>query len=518
MQDGIRQLPFDDAPTDPVGLIEPLSPSGVWTEDMARRLKVLYHASPLFDLGRNASRNDDLSDYDVVVIAFKFLDVLAEETGLGDGISADQAIESVIPLLAIMDRNAQRTPNPERQRKVARRVLDYLLNRSDGSRKFEIDYMSSIRPDGSAEQAVLKFRLVEEVNRTWNEVVLRLSPEAVNLIFRMLAVDLESSMAATEAILEHLIRRGRFDDALNSAQQALKQAGVYRLKINAFRRNVRSDIMLELGSNSLNEAMEFVRERQEKEKILYAQICARREDLRKGDASQGEEDVRYNRLSEILTLITQCQGIYASLVYDIMDAQREFTQEHGKQCLRPKPVRGRYPNLMIEQAPPIFLAPLAKVEPGLLAFYQRLAGHRPPERFSFNHLMNPLKRPLPSEDSLEESEETAIQPEPYTAQIRPEDWVWVQAFIADVKQRTRLSDLLKEVGQQDNLNGPRRLALIIEVIRGFVFGAEKPGVKLSISTMDDARPLKWRDLEFYGDDMWVEPLASGKELLEEGGV
>jgi tetratricopeptide (TPR) repeat protein len=484
---------------------------------MTSRLRALYHARPLFDMRRSSAHGNETADYDVVVLAFKLLDILAEETGLGEGITSEDAAGGLLPLLMVMDQEAGRDPDVERHRRVAQKVLEYLLNRGESSRQFQIEYLSTIGPDGKAERKVLSFRLIAEVYGP-HGVVLRLTPEAVNLIFRMLAVDLESSMAATEAILEHLLKRGRFDEAVRSAQQALKQAGVYRLKIKVFRQNVRSDILMELGSDALREAMEFVQERQEKDAILLNQIGTRRNDLRKGETSQDEIESRFHRLTEIYELIHQCAGLYASLGHDILDAQREFTLEHGRQCLRAKPRYRRYPNLMTEQAPPIFLAPLAKVESGLLAFYQRLAGHRPPERFSFSHLMNPLKRPLPTEESLEAFEEKEILHEAFLAQISAEDWAWVHRFVGKLEKQTRLSELLKEAKKDDKLNGPRRLGVLIEVIRAYVFGAEKPGVKLTVTVPDSVQAIRWRDLEFYGDDLVVEPLVVGGEAVEEEAI
>lgn len=509
-------LPFDEANLPPTGR-NVSRPEGLWTEDMAQRLKVLYHAQPIFALHRSAAHGTETADYDVVVLAFKLLDLLAEEAGLGDGISADEATGNLLPLLEIMDREAGRQPDQDRHRRVAQKVLDFLLNRGGSSRQFEIEYLSSLRSDGTAETAVLKFRLVAEVHSP-RGVVLRLTPEAVNLIFRMLAVDLESSMAATEAILEHLLKRGRFDEALRSARQALKQAGAYRLKIQAFRQNVRSDIQMEMGSEALLEAMAFIQERQEEDKVLLAQINARREDLRENGARQEEIESRYQSLAEIHELITQCAGIFASLGYDIMEAHREFTMEHGRQCLRARPRTQHFPNLMTDKAPAVFLAPLASVEGGLLAFHQRLVGYMPPERFSFAHLMGPLKRALTTDNPDKAFDEEQVEQIAHKPPISDEDWAWVQNFLAGVSQKSRLSDLLATVAQEDAIDGPRRLGVVIEVIRAFAFGSDKPGVLLKVEVSGPNRPLRWQDLEFYGDDLWVEPFIEEESAAVEEGA
>lgn len=492
-------------------------PAGVWTEDMTQRLRVLYHARPIFEMFRGLAHSEEASSYDVAVLGFKLLDILAEETGLGDGVSAESLVAGALPLLVAEDIVKERLPNDAVHRRVVRRVLDYLLNRGDNTRQFVYDYL-----DCEGELPVkrtLSFRLVEEVYGPRGGIVLRLTPAAVNLMFRMLAVDLESTMAATEAILEHLLKRGRFDQALQSAQKALQQAGFYRIKIRAFRQNVRSDIHLEIGSGSLGEAMAFIQERQEKDRVLSGQIQARQDDLRQKGMGQEEVDSKYRALAEIGDLINQCSALYASLGLDIMDAQREFTLEHARQSLRAKTRYQRCPNLMTDKAPRIFGAPMAAVEQGLLAFHQRLAGYGQPERFSFAYILAPLKRPLPDPDAAGDTEEVPILlKDPYIAAILPEDWEWAHRFLEGLEGRKSLNELLAMAAKDDKLEGPRRLAILIEVMRAFAFGKDKPGVKLYVEKAQSAPVIRWKDIEFYGDDLWIEPLVEEVTVQEEEGA
>ena len=82
---------------------------------LVKRLRVLLHAYPLFQLSQSDSRRDEaFRHYDSLVIALKIMDIIAER--MGDTIEADREYIdfSLEQLLDSMDRRAGLFPDAKR--------------------------------------------------------------------------------------------------------------------------------------------------------------------------------------------------------------------------------------------------------------------------------------------------------------------------------------------------------------------------------------------------------------------
>ena len=108
---------------------------------LVKRLRVLLHAYPLFQLSQSDSRRDEaFRHYDSLVIALKIMDIIAER--MGDTIEADREYIdfSLEQLLDSMDRRAGLFPDAKRHTQIVDRVLAALKNDGDARRPFKMPY------------------------------------------------------------------------------------------------------------------------------------------------------------------------------------------------------------------------------------------------------------------------------------------------------------------------------------------------------------------------------------------
>jgi hypothetical protein len=202
---------------------EPSSPGpNSWPPELTRRLRVLLHTSPLAALRRgDVLRDPDVRHYDSLALALRVLDVVIDRLGFEDEADRDLVARELAPMLAAMDGAAGIHPSADRHSEILDRVLAGLRNDGHARRPFGEEYVA-LDEHGRATRHLLEFRLLWDAFHPSGRTVLRPSPEACNLYLRLLDLDIEDAQAATEAVVESQLARGRFDEAVQSAVRVPK--------------------------------------------------------------------------------------------------------------------------------------------------------------------------------------------------------------------------------------------------------------------------------------------------------
>jgi hypothetical protein len=205
--------------------------AGVWPPELTRRLRVLLHTLPL----------DALRHYDGLGLALRVLDIVIDRMGLEGEATREAISRQLAPVLCAMDQAAEVEPSLKRHDLMVDKLLAGLRNDADGRRTFREEY-TALGPDGCANRHYVEFRLLCDSHRPDGSIVLRATNEAANLYLRLLDLDIEDAQAATEAVVQSELERGRFDEAVLSAHQARIQSVPYREKVAPILRDSRRDV------------------------------------------------------------------------------------------------------------------------------------------------------------------------------------------------------------------------------------------------------------------------------------
>ncbi|MGH2898363.1 MAG: hypothetical protein ACRDMZ_06785, partial [Solirubrobacteraceae bacterium] len=208
---------------------------------LAHRLRVLLHTLPLAALHRSDGlRDPELRHYDGLALGLATMDLIIDHMGLDTDVDRARVASHLAPLLAELDRNAGKAPDPVRHVAMADRVIAALRNDDERRRPFEARYLDV--DEGRLVHRVREFRLVYDQFHPEGGTVLRLSNEAVNLFLGALELPIEDAQAAAEAIVQSQLARGRLDEALESAHRAHLQSIRYKAKLERVLLDTRRDV------------------------------------------------------------------------------------------------------------------------------------------------------------------------------------------------------------------------------------------------------------------------------------
>jgi hypothetical protein len=304
-----------------------------WPSELTDRQRVLLHAQPLFDQRRNdGNQPEEARHYDSLALALRVLEIVLEASGLEDTVTSLSVRDALAPALTAMDQQAGIAPQSERHARVVERILGGLLNDTERRRPFAIPYTAADDAGGIVTRN-LEFRLLQEAHHGDGTIVLRATTEGANLYLRALALDLESQQAATEAIIELQLRRGRFQDAVDGARQAKQQSIRYgdllRDRLDQTRRNLANvDWRVEMPT-LLTDAQVHLETRLEVEDRILAATDARLEALELGtDAAQ--------QVGRVRKLLTDCRRRHHDLHGLVLGSRQTFLREQARQTFIPR--------------------------------------------------------------------------------------------------------------------------------------------------------------------------------------
>lgn len=415
-----------------------------WTNDLAQRLRSLLHATPLTDL-RTSDEHHDISTrhYDSLTLALKLLDAVVEYTGLEDELDHDGARRVLAPLLRAMDHVAGVEPDVDRHDAVVRRLLAALQNDKSGREPFDVTYLDA-GERGELVTRHVTFRLLSDYHVGGpgdGRIVLRLSNEAINLVLNALSLDLADAQAATEAVVDSQFRRGRFDDALRSAQNARIRSVNYSRSIDEqlerTQRDVRRVDWREAMPRMLDDARIHIELRLHTEERILEAAEAKLDEL------AGSEQA--TQVAQIVSLMKDCRRRHLELHGRLMRARAIFLEAQGRQVFVAARAFAR-PDLAAQILTPVLRMP-ARVASVLAERAFHLC-HPPvaPNVFGFSEYVHYLTRPKreigPGSHDIAPRDLVSYGSDPafFSAEVRAA----ALAALSAVDATTPLSALLRE--------------------------------------------------------------------------
>lgn len=360
-----------------------------WDATLTRRLRALLHAMPLLQLRLgDARRDEELRHYDSLTLATRALDVIADQMGLESEASRETLVRALTPLLEAMDTRAGVLPDGARHRRMVDRVLAGLRNDDDAQRPWVYPY-TELDEDGQAVVREVRFRLVQDAFGASGGTVLRLSHEAVNLLFHALEFDLEDAQTATEAIVQSQLHRGLFQQAARSATNALRQSRMYREKLLRVLRETRRDVdRVDWHKDVpllLDDALLHIDHRLDTERAILATATSRLDHLEPGTEAAA-------MVARVAELVTSCMRVHMELQRDLMNARSTFLDAQARQSFVPTP-RSPRPALARDVLDPVLELRARDAIPVTDRAIETMSSARPRDVFSLAHLVEGLLRP-----------------------------------------------------------------------------------------------------------------------------
>jgi hypothetical protein len=186
-------------------------------------------------------RDPQLRHYDGLALALRALDTVIDRMGLENEATGETIARQLDPILSAMDEVAGVEPSRRLHDLMIERLLSGLRNDGDARRPFREEY-AAVDPGGTVSRRFVEFRLLYDSHHPDGRIVLRVTNEAANLYLRFLDMDIEDAQAATEAVVQSQLERGRFDEAVLSARQARVQSIRFQQKVSAILSDTRRDV------------------------------------------------------------------------------------------------------------------------------------------------------------------------------------------------------------------------------------------------------------------------------------
>ncbi|MDP2871689.1 MAG: hypothetical protein Q8P31_04040 [Bacillota bacterium] len=432
--------PRPDAPPAPVASRH-VDASAAWPPELTRRLRVFLHTLPLDTLRRSDSlRDPQLRHYDGLALALRVLDTVIERMGLEGEATSETVARQLDPILSAMDQDAGIEPSRLLHDLMVDKLLTGLRNEGEARRPFRQEY-TAIGADGRANRHFVEFRLLHDSHHPDGSIVLRATNEAANLYLRLLDLDIEDAQAATEAVVQSQLERGRFDEAVLSARQARIQSIRFQEKVSAVLRDTRRDVDRVDWQNEaprlLEDALEHIKRRMAVEGGILEAAEAGLSTLDETGTASGRA------LAVVAELTRDCYRRHAELHGQLIGARNVFLEAQAAQSFSRQPSRP-WPELLDEVLTPLLGLPRVAALRMVNAGFPRLVGPRAPSLLDLTELASWLLAPrrpnVPREIPVEPMDPADIESElrRYPPEIRKAAFALIQHHGDGV----RLSDLL----------------------------------------------------------------------------
>ena len=363
----------DDDDTHGWGTGDTPSPSAP-DDRLVARFKAAWCTRPLHELEQNKGLRH-WARYQPLELALLAIDTVVEQMELTDGARP----EAVRDLLAGTASLQVPDDTPDVYREVADAVLAALLE------PLEV-VVGRSGPESAYERRTWSERLLEEIQTEDGRFQLRASHAAVNVLVGALDLDdIESAMAAAEAALDSLVRRGRLGAAERRARDAQKLSKTYAEDIR------RLVAMTQRSYTSVSWDAEL-RPRLE---AAYAHLAERVEAeaamaTRLEEMSDEVEDRA--RLASILDVVHGCLRRHRELHTAVMRAQTALLHEQEIQAFRPIAAL-RLVDLTGEVLEPLLDTPTGQATEILTGAFGAFATARAPRVLGFGTLLARLLGP-----------------------------------------------------------------------------------------------------------------------------
>lgn len=473
-----------------------------WDARLTEKTRVLLHVAPLINIKRSdALRDESLSHYDGLALALKVFDIAVENMGMPRVIDRAFLIEQVSPLLEAMDATAGIAVDPKRHKDMLDRVLADLRNDNDGRMPFQQTYQE-FDESGAAVRRAFDFRLVYDQHHPSGGTTLRLSNEAINLFLRALELDIEDAQAAAEAVVQSQLARGKFEEAVDSAQIANLQSIRYKEKIERILRDTQRDVRRvdwhEEVPRLLDEAGDHISTRLKAEHAII-DAAGERLDLVPDETAR-------RRLVDVFQLTKECRKRHVELHQHLMKARTVFLDAHARQAfMMASAVKA--PDLFAHVLTPLMLAHRDDAGRVLEGTVPLLAGAQACQAGSLKALVLWMLRPkrLLSTEEILVDESTLTDSSSEARRYPPELIAEVRAALRGLGGRVKLSALLSDMRERGRSIESRELTatMALEHFAPDGEGEEALNVKKYAGRFESD--------EFAGDELELESVAGAEQ-------
>jgi hypothetical protein len=464
-----------------------MSPDNFEREAINRRAKHMAMARPFFAVeGGKGHAGVDLAAYDMHRVALVILDcIIVEMGGHRRGATIDSIIAAVRPAL----RGARPDCSDVEADRVASYALDALTNERERE-QFRASYQVQDQ-DGSMRWVSFRFKLIDVRESPEGDIVYYAEPAAINFYLSSLEIDIEAEQAAKDGAHEYYMKRGRFSDAVQTAEAMLKLTISYRERLlrtaSIFSRDIRGVNYIGEIIPALKGAREHIDHRMQIEGRHLDDVRNRL------DEASGEA---LGQLARIHQVFITTRAFYTALIGDVLSIDQSYLAEQARQRFRP--VGG--PLALADPMRDVLLPALSVPAAGVLDWVQEHMACFAPARFPTLPILTDMAALLlqdpqvriggevVAEDSLEE-----LHP-----LVRFDDDALDAAagLLGSCGDNTRLSELLL-LGRQQGAPPAALRHLVLKTFQwyegGEVFAVEAGGM------LDDT--------EFRGDDLTLRRLA-----------
>jgi hypothetical protein len=363
------------------------------------RVAALLRSRPIGDLATAAARQEWWPEdgYDVPGLALAAIELVIAQQGFEDEATYPEVVDGLVALT----RSAAPGRGADDYGRVARYVLDGLLNRSQQEAPFTFR-ISDWSGDSGHQHRQVQFRLlVEREDPVRGEVVLNATGDAINALVGGLEFEVEDEQVANEILLERQLARGAFDAAERAAARARLLSVGLADRLHSLLRETRRDLRSVLDDWAdrvpafLDAAREHVRGRIDVEHRLLVKV---RETVVSDDPVVAQASAR------IAALLEESRRRHESLHARVIEARTVFLDEQDRQSFRP-PATGYLPDLRAEVLLPLLGAPAGTALAVGGRWLSDLAGPRAPRLPRLYRLVNDLW-------SLREEESGEVLAEP----------------------------------------------------------------------------------------------------------
>lgn len=479
-----------------LGQIAPLETGGDWHHTLTPKLRVLLHVFPLLKLQQaDSHRDSDSRHYDSLPLTLKVFDLIIESTGLEREIDSQQVVSFLSPLLSSMDASVGIDPNPLRHSAMVERLLGALRNDGKGRQPFAETYVDF--DEGRAIARTLEFRLLQEVHHPDGRIVLRLSNEALNLFLNALDLDIEDAQAAAEAIVQSQLARGRFNEAVESANNARLQSVRYKEKIEQVLRETRRDLRRVDWWKGIPEllsgALDHINARFTVERNIASSAQEKLENLLPGS-------VEAQQVAKVAHLIDQCCQRHMKLHPRLMEARKVFLDEQERQAFVPRASAQR-PDLLAGVLEPLLRMGRADASELVEEMAPMLFGPRPPRTLSLSDLLlwhlRPRRESRANELVIEERDLAELSGDllRYPAPVRAQ----AQTYLREAANNEALSTLLERAYEAGEA------PVVLEMIALLAFRAFAPDTEDRDADWITIRAERALNVAgFHGDDLVLQ--------------
>lgn len=298
----------------------PPSSGAAMDDAVGRRSRALLYASRIGHIEEARQRSQDrrLEPYRAPELCLHAIDAVAVRMDLESGSTWEQARDEV----ALQAARQHPAGDPADHRHVAEWLLRQLTD--------EHDHEWLDVSEGQAVRRTHRVFLLYETEQAGLHH-LRARDQAINVLVDALDLDIDSAQLAAEIRLEHLVRRGRHDDAYlaarDSRMQSIRFMEQVRDDLREAERDLRSEHWTSTVSPRLTAALDHIVDRITAEERLKELIHTA--------ADRAEED-DFRWIPRTVELLDECLDRHQALQQVIAEARDTFLLEQQRQHLQPR--------------------------------------------------------------------------------------------------------------------------------------------------------------------------------------